>query len=61
MRADAYPVDIFRSWCKLSFRPMQGQVKSHHVSEKIDARRPYFHFLLKFIGIISWKQLRQFF
>ena len=27
-------VDIFRRWCKLSFRPMQGQVKSRHFSEK---------------------------
>ena len=27
------PVDVFRRWCKLSFRPMRDQVKSHHFSE----------------------------
>ena len=26
-------VDIFRAWCKLSFRPMRGQVKSINVSK----------------------------
>ena len=54
-------VDIFRRWCKLSFRPMQGQVKSRHFSEKIGARRPYFNFSYKFLEIISQKQLGQLF
>ena len=27
------PVDVFRRWCKLSFRPMRDQVKSRHFSE----------------------------
>ena len=27
------PVNIFRTWCKLNFRAMQGQFKSHHFSE----------------------------
>ena len=54
-------VDIFRRWCKLSFRPMQGQVKSRHFSEQISARRPYFNFLYKFLEIISQKQLGQLF
>ena len=53
------PQDVFRRWCKLRFRPMRDQVKSHHFSEQIGARRSYFHFLYKFIGIISYKQLRQ--
>ena len=26
-------VDVFRRWYKLSFRPMQDQVKSRHFSE----------------------------
>ena len=37
------------------------QVKSRHFSKSIGARRPYFHFLYKFIGIISYKKLRQLF
>ena len=47
--ANINPVDIFCRWCKLSYGPMRGQVKSRHFS---DARRPYFHFLHKLIGII---------
>ena len=27
------PVDVYRRSCKLSFRPMQNQVKSRHFSE----------------------------
>ena len=65
MRADDFgvstailiPVDVFCRWCKLSFRPMRGQVKSHHFSEYRGAQRPYFHFLYKYIAIISYKQL----
>ena len=45
-------VDIFRRWCKLSFR---------HFSEKIGARRPYFNFLYKLLEIIDQKQLGQLF
>ena len=45
-------VDIFRGWCKLNFGPMRGQVKSRHFSERIGARRKYFHFLYKFLRII---------
>ena len=37
------------------------QIKSRHFSEQIDAQRPYFHFLYKFIGIISDEQLGQLF
>ena len=55
------PMDVFRRWCKLSFRPMGGQVKSRHFSEQTGTRRSYFHFLYKYIGIISYKQLGQLF
>ena len=55
------PLDIFRRWCKLNFRPMRDQVKSRHFSEQTGARRPHFHFLYKYIGIISCKQLGQLF
>ena len=55
------PADIFRRWCKLSFRPMRDQVKSRHFSEQTGARRPYFHFLYKYIGITTYKQLGQLF
>ena len=51
------PLDVFRRWCKLSFRPMRDQVKSRNFSELMGAQKPYFHFLYKFIGIISYKQL----
>ena len=40
---------------------MRDQVKSRHFSEQIDAQRPYFHVLYRFIGIISYKQLGQLF
>ena len=36
------PADIFG---KLNLGPMWGQVNSHHFSERIGARRQYFHFL----------------
>ena len=55
------PVDVSRRRFKLSFRPMREQVKSRHFSEFIGARRPYSHFLYKFIGIISYEQLGQLF
>ena len=55
------PVDIFHRWCKLSLRPMRDQVKSRHFSLQKGARRPYFHSLYKYIGIISYKQLGQLF
>ena len=55
------PVKVSRRWCKLSCRPMREQVKSSHFSEWVRARRPYFQFLYKFIGIISYKQLGQLF
>ena len=54
-------MDIFRRRCKLNFRPIQGQVKSHRFSEQIGARKPYYHFLYKFLGIISQKQLEKLF
>ena len=54
-------VDIFRRGYKLSFRPMQDQVKSRHFSEQIGARRPYFNFLYRFLEIISQKQLGELF
>ena len=31
-------VDIFRSWCKLNFRPLRGHVKSRCFTERIHAR-----------------------
>ena len=40
---------------------MLGQIKSHHFSEQIGARKPYYHFLYKCLGIISQKQLGQLF
>ena len=47
------PADIFLRWCKLNFGPMQGQVKSRHFSERIDAKRNHFNFLYKFPGITA--------
>ena len=75
MCADAYPVNTrvlsqhrhlkslgYFLWVlKLSFRFIRGQVKSHHYSEQIGVRRPYFHFSYRFIEIISQKQLGQLF
>ena len=55
------PVKVSSRWCKLSCKPMREQVKSRHFSKWIGARRPYFQFLYKFIGIISYKQLGQLF
>ena len=40
---------------------MQDQVKSRHFSEQAGVQRPYFHFLYKYIGMISYKQLGQLF
>ena len=51
--------DIFRTLCKLNFGSVQGHVKSHHISERIDARRQHFYFLYKFLGIIDRKRLSQ--
>ena len=31
----------FRSWCKLNFGLLQGNVKSHHFSERMKAKRQY--------------------
>ena len=48
-----YRVDIFHRLCKLSFRPLRGQVKS--------ASGQHFHFLYNFLGIISQKRLGKLF
>ena len=48
------PVDIFRRWCKLSFRP-------NTIFLNRQARGAYFHFLYQYMGIISYKKLRQLF
>ena len=50
------PFDIFCRWYKLNFELLQGQVKSHHFDEKIEAKRQYFYFLYIFLGIIGWKR-----
>ena len=52
-------IDISRRWCKLDFRLLQGQVKSCHFPERIDAWRQYFYILHKFLRIIGTKRLGQ--
>ena len=51
----------FRQVVQLEPYTYARQIKSRHFSEQIDAQRPYFHFLYKFIGIISDEQLGQLF
>ena len=41
-------VDIFCWWYKLNFGLLQGQVKSYHFHEKIEAKK-YFYFLYVFL------------
>ena len=50
------PVGIFRRWC--NFGLIQGQIKSCHFSEPIEAMKKYICFLYTFLGIIGWKQNR---
>ena len=50
-------IDISRKWCKLNFGPLRRLVKSRHFPERINARRQYFYFLWKFLGIIGRKRL----
>ena len=45
-----------RRWCKLNFGLLQGKVKSHHFSERTEAKRQYFYFLHTFFGIFDWKR-----
>ena len=45
----------YRSW-KLNFVPLRDQVKSRHLTEKIDARRQYFNSLCKSLKIIDRKR-----
>ena len=45
-----------RRWCKLNFGLLQGKVKSHHFSERTEAKRQYFYFLHTIFGIFDWKQ-----
>ena len=49
--------DICRRWYKLKFGPWRGHVKSCHFPERIEARRQYFYFICKFLGIIGRKRL----
>ena len=51
--------DISHRWCKLNPGPLRGAVKSHDFTERIDARRKYFYFPHKFLGIIGRKRLGQ--
>ena len=46
-------MDIFRRCCKVNFGSIKGQVKSRHFSKKIGTRRQYYHFLHKFLEIMS--------
>ena len=48
------PVGIFCSWCY--FGLLQGQVKSRHFFERIEAKTKYFYFLYIFLGIIDLKR-----
>ena len=50
------PVDIHCRWHKLNFGMLLGQIKLNHFYERIEAKRQYFHFLYKFLGINGWKQ-----
>ena len=50
------PVGIFCRWCY--FGLLQGQVKSLHFLEKIEAKRKYFYFLYIFLGIIGLRRNR---
>ena len=43
------PVNIFCKWYKLNFGLTQGQVKSYHFYERIEAKR-YTYFLEKLAG-----------
>ena len=52
-------IDIFRRWCKLNFRPLPGLAKSGHFPKRIDARRQYFYFWYKHLGIFGRKWLAQ--
>ena len=49
------PFDIFCRLYKLNFGLLQGQVKSYHFDERIEAKRQYFYFSYIFLGIIGWK------
>ena len=48
------PVGIFCRWCY--FGLLQGQFKSRHFFERIEAKRKYFYFLYIFLGIIGLKR-----
>ena len=48
------PVGIFCRWCY--FGLLQGQVKSCHFFERIEAKRKCFYFLYIFFGIIGLKR-----
>ena len=52
-------INISCGWCKLHFRPLRIQVILCHFPEMMDARRQYFYFLYKFLGIIGTKRLEQ--
>ena len=51
--------ECFPQLVQVKLQTYAKQVKSRHFSEQIGARRPYFHFFYKFIGIISYKELGQ--
>ena len=42
-----------------TFGPLQGQVKTRDFPEAINAKRHYFYFPYKVLGIIGTKRLRQ--
>ena len=46
------PVD---RWSKLNFGLLQGNVKLHHFSARVEARRQQFYFLYIFLGIVDWE------
>ena len=46
-------IDISRRWCKLSFESLRGLVESCHFPERMGARRQYYYFLCKSIGMIG--------
>ena len=52
-------IDVSRGWCMLNFGPLRGQVNSPHFPKRIDARRQYFYFLYKNLGVIHRKRLGQ--
>ena len=46
-------MDISRGWCKLSFESLRGLVESCHFPGGMVARRQYYCFLYKSIGVIG--------